>query len=90
MVGGKKKKSGVTNQEGPLDRCLLFKVMRPELEMAEPLPGVLRQLAHLAVGVRGQGSRPGGDSWLLVAAVFRRSVGSLSSFLLVFPRTAAR
>lgn len=57
--------------------------------MAEPLPGVLRQLAHLAVGVRGQGSRPGGDSGLLVAAVFRCSVGSLSSFLLVFPRTAS-
>lgn len=50
--------SNVTNQEGPLAPGLISEVVRPQLEMTEPLLGVLRKLAHPAVGVRGQGSSP--------------------------------
>lgn len=48
-----------TNQEGSLSRRLLLEAVRPELQVSEPLPRVFRQLAHLAVRVGGQRSRPG-------------------------------
>lgn len=47
-----------TNQEGRRALGFFPKVVRPQLEVAEPLPGILGKLAHPSVGVRGQGSRP--------------------------------
>lgn len=69
--------------------CLLPEVVRPELEIAEPLLGVLRKLAHLAVGVRGQGPRHRGDCGLLVARLYRNCVSSLFSVFLVFQGNVA-
>lgn len=81
---------GVTDQEGPLERRLLLEVVRAELQVSEPLPRVLRQLAHLAVRVGGQRSRPGGDGGLLVAALLRRPVGRSAPVLPVLPGAARR
>lgn len=47
-----------TNQEGRLELSLLHEAVRPQLEVGESLPSVLRELAHLAVCVRGRGSCP--------------------------------
>lgn len=53
-------------------------MVRPQLEVPEPLLGVVRQLAHLAVGVRRQRVRRRGHRGLLVA---RLDKGFLTSVL---------
>lgn len=59
-------------------------MVRPQLEVAESLPGVLRELTHFAVCVGGQGSGPGGHGRLLVPGV------NASFVLLALLRTAVR
>lgn len=78
----------VTDQERWLALRLLPEVMRPQLEVAESLPGVLRELTHLAVCVRGQGSCPGGNCRLLVPSSNFSHVASL--VLLVSLKAAVR
>lgn len=59
----------MTDQERWLALGFLPEVVRPQLEVAESLPGVLGELTHLAVCVRGQGSCPGGNRRLLVPSI---------------------
>lgn len=82
--------SNVTNQEGRLALSLLPEVVRPQLEMAKPLRGVLWKLAHLAMGVRGQGSCLRRNCGLLVARVYRNSRRSVFSLLIFILGTSAR
>lgn len=42
-------------------------LVRAQVEVGQPLPGLLRELAHAALGVRGRRARLGGDGGLLVA-----------------------
>lgn len=80
--------AGVTNQEGSLKCRLFLEAVGPELQVSEPLPRVLRQLAHLAVCVGGQRSRPGGDGGLLIALMLRHPIGRLPSVLPALSRAA--
>lgn len=59
----------MTDQERWLALGFLPEVVRPQLEVAESLPGVLGELTHPAVCVRGQGSCPGGNRGLLVPSI---------------------
>lgn len=79
-----------TNQEGSLKRRLLLEVVRSELQVPEPLPRVLRQLAHLAVRVGGQRPRPGRHGGLLVAVMLRHPIGRPPSVRPKLPGAAHR
>ena len=66
----------VTHQKGRLALSLLPEVVRPELEVAEPLPGVLRELAHPCGECKGTGL----ESWRKLWAAGSHSCQKLVFF----------
>ncbi len=59
--------ANMTHHERSLRERLFFKCVGPQFEVAESLPGLLRQLTHLAVGVGWRSTALGRHRWLFVS-----------------------